>query len=53
MSNHLHGIIIIVGVAQTKQPTLGDIIGAFKSITTNEYIKGMGNKNWPRFNKRL
>lgn len=30
--------------------TLGEIIGAFKSITTNEYIK---NKDWPAFNKHL
>jgi len=34
-------------------PTLGDIIGAFKSITTNEYVKGVEDKNWPRFDKRL
>lgn len=34
-------------------PTLGDMIGAFKSITTNEYIKGVDNKNWKQFYKRL
>jgi len=34
-------------------PTLGDIVGAFKSITTNEYIKGVENQNWPRFYKRV
>ena len=34
-------------------PTLGDMIGAFKSITTNEYIKGVDNKNWQQFYKRL
>ena len=34
-------------------PTLGDIIGAFKSITTHEYIKGVDNKNWLQFHKRL
>lgn len=34
-------------------PTLGDIIGAFKSITTHEYINGVDNKNWPQFYKRL
>ena len=33
--------------------TLFDIIGAFKSITTNMYIIGIKNDNWPRFNKRL
>jgi REP element-mobilizing transposase RayT len=39
--------------APTKNPTLGDIIGAFKSITTHEYILGVDNKNWPQFYKRL
>jgi putative transposase len=29
------------------------MIGAFKSITTNEYIEGVKDNNWPRFNKRL
>lgn len=33
--------------------TLGDIIGALKSITTNKYIYGVKNKNWCPFNKRL
>jgi hypothetical protein len=32
---------------------LGDIIGAFKSITTNEYIVGVKNHNWKPFNKKL
>ena len=32
-------------------PTLGDVIGAFKSITTNEYIRNVKNKNWLSFNK--
>jgi len=32
---------------------LGQIIGAFKSITTHEYILGVENRGWPRFQKRL
>lgn len=32
---------------------LGDIIGAFKSITTNEYIHNVKNNNWPPFKKCL
>jgi REP element-mobilizing transposase RayT len=39
--------------ALTIKPTLGDIVGAFKSIITNEYIKGVDNDNWPRFYKHL
>ncbi len=60
MPNHFHGIIVIIedvdfqiDVAKIKKPTLGDIIGAFKSITTHEYIKGVDNKNWHQFYKRL
>ena len=57
MPNHFHGIIVIVGatlvVAQESNPTLGNIIGAFKSITTHKYIKGVDNKNWAQFYKRL
>lgn len=62
MPNHFHGIIVIVGaslvdahpaVAQIPNPTLGDIVGAFKSIATNEYIKGVTTNSWPRFHKRL
>lgn len=33
--------------------TVGDVVGAFKSITTNEYIDGVKNHNWPRFNGKL
>ncbi len=41
-------------VAQpTKRVILGDIVGAFKSITTVEYIHGVHEKQWPSFFKRL
>ena len=33
--------------------TIGDIIGAFKSITTNEYIRGVQQSGWNPFEKRL
>jgi REP element-mobilizing transposase RayT len=32
---------------------LGIIVGELKSIITNEYIKNVKTKNWPRFDKRL
>jgi REP element-mobilizing transposase RayT len=68
MPNHLHGIIIIhnhepVGAglvpahairATTRvAPTLGEIVGAFKSITTHKYIQGVDEFAWPVFYKRL
>lgn len=37
----------------TKAPTIGDIISAFKSITTVRYIEGVKTYNWQRFNKKL
>lgn len=33
--------------------TLGEIIGAFKSITTIEYINCVKNRHWPLFNNRI
>lgn len=67
MPNHLHGIIVIVGAgfmpalnyvepirATTRvAPTIGDIIGAFKSITTHECILGVKHNKWLPFNNRL
>ena len=41
------------GQPQGIAPTVGDIIGAFKSITTNEYIYGVKHKNWQPFTKKL
>jgi len=34
-------------------PTLGDVVGAFKSQTTDEYIMGVHQVDWPRFPKRF
>jgi REP element-mobilizing transposase RayT len=60
MPNHFHGIIVLLESTaplldtwQAKKCTVGDIVGAFKSITTNEYIKGVETRNWPQFHKRL
>jgi len=33
--------------------TLFDMVGWFKTMTTNEYIRGVKTKKWRRFNKRL
>jgi len=34
-------------------PTLGNIIGAFKSITTVKYIENVKKNNWKQFLKKL
>jgi hypothetical protein len=33
----------------TPAPTLGAAVGAFKSLTTDEYIMGVHRLGWPRF----
>lgn len=58
MPNHLHGIIIlddsIERVDTRPTPTrIGDIICAFKSITTNRYINGVKMGLVKPFRKRL
>jgi REP element-mobilizing transposase RayT len=55
MPNHLHGIIIVGAplVGALNNPTLGEIIGAFKSLTTNEYIRNVKTLDWPRFKGSL
>lgn len=65
MPNHIHGIIWLVGAplvgaldhgirAITRvAPTLGDVVGAFKSITTDEYIHGVKMLKWVPFSGRL
>jgi REP element-mobilizing transposase RayT len=67
MPNHIHGVVVIaqnVGatlvVAQDQRragtrpaPTLGDIVGAFKSITTHQYALGVKERGWPPFTRRL
>ena len=66
MPNHLHGIIMInqptaeptaesTVAAQpvAAQPALGDIIGAYKSLTTVEYTRGVKTMKWTPFPRRL
>lgn len=40
------------GTAMNKK-TLGDIVGAFESIATIEYIRGVKTKNWQPFDGKL
>ena len=35
------------------RPSLGAILGAFKSKTTDEYIRGVKEATWPRFSRKL
>lgn len=64
MPDHIHGIIFIhknhplvrpslVDEIKTKEKTLGDIVGAYKSLVTNKYIEKVKTKELPKFNKSI
>jgi len=41
------------GIAPTKPKTVGDMVGAFQSIVTVEYIRGVKQLGWQPFNRKL
>jgi len=62
MPNHFHGIIEItskesgqpLGIGPTgKSYTIGEMVGAFKSLSTFAYMQSVKNDNWPAFDKKL
>jgi putative transposase len=58
MPNHLHGIIYIPESAEMlaatrAAPTIPDIIGAFKSITTWQYTRLVKQNKASPFNKKI
>ncbi|WP_411726980.1 transposase [Methyloglobulus sp.] len=54
MPNHIHGILVFDNAADNlSKSTLGNIVGAFKSITTHEYINGVKQHNWQPFDKKF
>ena len=40
-------------IPEIKNKSLGDMVGAFESITTVEYIRGVKSKKWQPFNGKL
>jgi len=57
MPNHFHGIIMLtianpIQGAHTGAP-LQEIMQWFKTMTTNEYIRGVKQKGWPPFPGKL
>jgi len=43
----------IKGQPQGIAPTVGDAVGAFKSLSTNEYIRNVKQNNWQAFDRKL
>jgi putative transposase len=52
MPDHFHGILEINGRPLINK-TVGDMMDAFKSITTVEYIRGVKTMGWIPFNSKL
>jgi putative transposase len=52
MPEHFHAIVALKEAGIDTMP-LGNIIGAFKSLTTNVYIHGVRESGWPPFEQRL
>jgi putative transposase len=57
MPNHVHGIIVLPdtanGAATRVGPALGEVVAAFKSATTVQYIQSVKTRAWPAFRQRL
>jgi len=41
------------GQPQGIAPTVGDVVGALKSLFTNDYIRNVKQNNWQPFNKKI
>ncbi len=53
MPDHFHCIIEIKKIGEPVCLPLHTIVQWFKTMTTNEYIRGVKNENWKPFNKKL
>ena len=49
MPNHLHAVITLPNPSRSDQPTLSDIVGWFKTVTTTRYVRGVRTLGWPPF----
>jgi REP element-mobilizing transposase RayT len=54
MPDHIIGLLVFGSdPLQGAQVTLGTVIGAFKSLTTLEFGKGVRDSGWLRFESKL
>ena len=51
MPKHFHGLLVLDAAAQSTG--VGQVIGAWKSLTTNRYMAGVRTAGWPAFPRRL
>ncbi len=63
MPNHIHGILLYpddgpvmadcTRATTRVAPTIGQVVGAFKSLSTVEYVRNVNANGWPAFHSRL
>ncbi len=62
MPNHIHGIIVLTdgimeppseATTRVTPASLGDVVGAYKSLTTVEYVRGVKASRWTPFDDKL
>ena len=59
MPNHIHGIFVILGddtfrklnTPEQHKTTMSTVVQWYKTMTTNEYIRGVKQLGWQRFNQ--
>ena len=53
MPNHVHGLLWFEADNRFLHPALGDVVGWFKTVTTNRYITGVRDAGWPPYDRHL
>lgn len=53
MPNHFHGILVLADRDAATPAKLGGVVGAWKSIVTDAYIRGVRESGWEPFRRRL
>ncbi|HWK81110.1 MAG TPA: transposase [Thermomicrobiales bacterium] len=53
MPNHLHAIVRLCHEDRAGNPTLGDVVQRFKTVTTALYSDGVHRNGWPPYDRRL
>ena len=56
MPDHLHAIVGLndeMRLDVSSLPPLGAVMGAFKSLTSNRYMAGVKNGDWPSFDRHF
>lgn len=38
---------------QSREVSIPGVVGAFKSVTTNDYIQGVKERGWPAFTQQI